>query len=316
MVSKPHPYAYAVAGFVAVAVMLTLIAGTPQSVPEVALGSSVLFHVERGLLILLPAFLVFVVLIRAWNGELPNEISREGFKYPTIDPKTVEDARNAALLNVVSSEPSSDPEDESKPDDLLALRLKLEAKLAYIAKILLRPPDADCPTFVTIGSLNYDGFLTAGEARTASQVLTVRDEELDTLRPRVRREFLANADTAVKNIRASVFFGLVRTMLKGNNWAVRDLQAGGRRPDLLVSKGRRVYRVVPRFFMGADAEKIEKLKWRLRGETPTRDRDIVVLPDGTANETEPDGRLMVTRLAGLKAKLELTKDPRSLPRLH
>jgi hypothetical protein len=317
-IEKPHPYAYFVIALLLVAVVVTSVTDLPASPPDVALGSDALLYVERGLAILLAVFLIFVVLVQAWKGRLPTEISRDGFKYPPlVDPETVEDMKGAAELKVSSSE--WDPNEESpekSPEDMLALRLKLEAKLTYIAKFLLRPDECDCATFFTIGSLNFDGFLSDREARTATQVLTMRDEELDTLAPHLRRDFLRDADKVVSNIRASVFFGLVRTTLKKNGWAVEDLRAGeGRRPDLLAEKGSRCYRVVPRFSIKSDPERITKVKRRLirhRDEAPESKRDIVVLPDRTRNKLEAETELAVVKFAGLKAMLGLKKDPRSL----
>lgn len=311
---KPHPYAYAVLAFIAGAGLATAVAGAPKNLPDVALGSSALLHLERASVILIASFLLFIVVVHAWRGELPDEISKDGFKYSPVDQKAVEVAQSAAELKVVSSEPGT--EDETRPDDLVELRLKLEAKLAYIGKILLRPPGSDGATFVTIGSLSYDGFLSDREARTASQILTMRDEELDTLPPALRRDFLLSADTVVKNIRASVFFGLVRTTLKRGNWEVRDLPVRGRRrPDLVVRNGQTRYRIVSHFSIKQEAKRLDDLVHRLRNnrtEVPGSQGDIVVLPDRTKNDVRPEENPTVLKFAELKDRLDLRHDPRSL----
>jgi hypothetical protein len=315
-VNWPHPYAVALLLFLAGALAVTVIAGVPSGLPDVALGSGAVLHVERALVIMAAIFFIFVLVARAWEGELPNEISRDGFKYPPVAPETVEDAKVAAAEGG-SDERGADPDDgDAVPDDLLGLRLKLEAKLSYIAKVLLRPEDCKCATFVTIGSLKHDGFLTDREARTATQVLTLRDEELDTLPPRMRREFLRSASTVVGNIRASVFYGLVRVALKENGWEIEEIPATKRRPDLLVQKGEQAYRVVPRFVTKKRSERIDKVKRRLRNhkdEAPGSKRGIVVLPDSSRTATDSSEDPVVVKFADLKSMLGLEKDPRALP---
>lgn len=129
----------------------------------------------------------------------------------------VKEAKEAAR-SAPSSEGDPDSEsgvgEEATPDDLLTLRLKLEAKMAYIAKCLLGDEDEGRTTFVTVGSLHYDGLLTDQEAHTATRVLTFRDEDLATIPARVRTEFLRAADQVVTNLRAAVFFGVVRRTLE------------------------------------------------------------------------------------------------------
>jgi hypothetical protein len=65
-----------VSGAVA-AVIVTCVAGTPRALPDVALGSAILLHVE-----LLAGYVVVLVLItKAWSGQLPTEMSTQGFRY-------------------------------------------------------------------------------------------------------------------------------------------------------------------------------------------------------------------------------------------
>src|SRR5205814_7032471 len=54
--------------------------------------------------------------------------------------------------------------------DLVRLRLKLEAKFAWITKHLLAGPDT--PTFATIGSLQYDGYLPPDQAQRLARLVS------------------------------------------------------------------------------------------------------------------------------------------------
>ena len=54
---------------------------TPDPLPAVALGSVVLLHLERALVLLAGFFFVMVVVVRTWRGELPVELSGRGLKY-------------------------------------------------------------------------------------------------------------------------------------------------------------------------------------------------------------------------------------------
>lgn len=69
------------------ALAVTLVTSAPAPLPSIALGSRVLFHLER-MLALLSGFLVLlVVLQRAWSGQLPSEISTQGVTYTAEEAK-------------------------------------------------------------------------------------------------------------------------------------------------------------------------------------------------------------------------------------
>jgi hypothetical protein len=63
------------------AILLTLVEGSPSRLPDVALDSTALFHVERVLALLGGATAVLVLVHRAARGELPTELSTQGVKY-------------------------------------------------------------------------------------------------------------------------------------------------------------------------------------------------------------------------------------------
>jgi uncharacterized membrane protein len=71
-------------GMIAAAV-ITATAATPSLLPAIALSSTMLFHLERGAACFAVYVFVLVILIRAWRGELPSEMSSQGVKYASPD---------------------------------------------------------------------------------------------------------------------------------------------------------------------------------------------------------------------------------------
>jgi hypothetical protein len=69
-----------IAGLVA-AVAVTLADGLPRTMPEVALGSVELFHLERAIALLAGYVAIVLLVSRAWSGQLPSELSPQGLKY-------------------------------------------------------------------------------------------------------------------------------------------------------------------------------------------------------------------------------------------
>ena len=63
------------------AVLVTLIEGTPRTLPGVALGSPVLLHAERALALVAVVIAVASVLAQAARGRLPIELSTSGLRY-------------------------------------------------------------------------------------------------------------------------------------------------------------------------------------------------------------------------------------------
>lgn len=64
-----------------ISVAVTLLEGTPKKLPWIALGSDVLLHVERAVLLLWLFVLTLVALVRTGRGELPVELSTTGVRY-------------------------------------------------------------------------------------------------------------------------------------------------------------------------------------------------------------------------------------------
>jgi hypothetical protein len=80
-----RPRAIAVTAGLIAALVMTLAAGPPPSLPDIAMSSTALFHTERAAALFAAWVFVLVILTRAWAGELPSELSGQGIKYASPD---------------------------------------------------------------------------------------------------------------------------------------------------------------------------------------------------------------------------------------
>lgn len=64
-----------------IAIAVTLLEGTPATLPAVALGSDVLLHALRAGALFAVVFILATVLSRASAGRLPSELSTSGIGY-------------------------------------------------------------------------------------------------------------------------------------------------------------------------------------------------------------------------------------------
>src|ERR1700709_1152297 len=192
---RKHGYALILCVVLFGAVVATLLSGVPSKLPAVARGSSFLLHIERVLAVMLASYLVMVVVGRAWKGELAVKISKDGLEFPQA---AIRDTESAARAVPIQSEEVSVT--DGPAESILSLRLELERKMSYIAPHLLSYAERR-DAFVTIGGLRYDEYITDDEARAASWLLTLRDEELDTLPANSRAAYLRNAEKVVESLR-------------------------------------------------------------------------------------------------------------------
>lgn len=83
----------------------TLVGGTPTRLPGIALGSPVLLHVERVIALFAALFLALVVLVRAFQGRLPTELSGRGVKYSERETtEEIRDSTATALENLETAQ--------------------------------------------------------------------------------------------------------------------------------------------------------------------------------------------------------------------
>lgn len=190
------------------------------------------------------------------------------------------------------------------------LRMRLEWKLAYIAKHLLA--DDGNPTFLTIGSLNFDDYLSDAEARTATGILTTREEELQELSAPDREQFLKDGQKFVDGMRASVFWGEVKRRLQGRGepgssefWKEDISGKKGARDDLLaMTKDGEEVRVVPVLSLDEQSAFDEAVE-RLEGEGGSQWK-LVVIPDDSERDERgrENGAPQVVKLGKLRQTLE------------
>ncbi|HWI71209.1 MAG TPA: hypothetical protein VNT55_04585 [Baekduia sp.] len=176
--------------------------------------------------------------------------------------------------------------------ELTELRLRLEAKLSYIAgQMGLDSGD------VSIGALRHDGYLTADEARTADNLLRLSEAELARASEQERAEFLKTGERFVDSIRAAVVAGAAQKELKRLGWSVQRGETGKR--DLVATSqdGRRAL-VVPVFSVTETAELPAKVARRV-AEIDGYDRRVIVLPDNTKATTTPGGDPAIAKLSEL-----------------
>jgi hypothetical protein len=81
------------------AVAITSATGAPSTLPEIALSSAVLFHLERAAALLTVYVFVLVILSRASRGELPSEMSGQGIKYSAEQAKEVTEQALVAITD-------------------------------------------------------------------------------------------------------------------------------------------------------------------------------------------------------------------------
>jgi hypothetical protein len=221
-----------------------------------------------------------------------------------------------AARQAVDTDPEDDKMRTGTPTSVMELRMRLEAKLAWIAKHLLvdNPEHPNHTTFVTIGSLRFDKLLSEEEAQTAATVMALRDEELDRLPDREREAFLSSATKVVNNLRAAAHFGSVRNEFdegleegKEDAWHVLEIPRGRMRPDLLAERGDDRFRVVPRFALSEDSENLDNERLENAGaQVPLVKRRVIVVPDESddSNITPPTEDPRVVRRRDVRAALD------------
>ena len=79
--STSRPLTAAVGVLALAAICISMIEGTPQRLPGVALESAVLLHAERALALFAAAIAVLTVLAQAARGRLPIELTSSGLRY-------------------------------------------------------------------------------------------------------------------------------------------------------------------------------------------------------------------------------------------
>jgi hypothetical protein len=87
----------------AAALVVTATSATPHLLPNIALHSLVLFHLERSAAFFTVYVFVLVILIRAWRGELPVEMSSQGIKYGSVDEPSPSSSTLRAVIDRIDA---------------------------------------------------------------------------------------------------------------------------------------------------------------------------------------------------------------------
>lgn len=210
------------------------------------------------------------------------KVSAAGMSFE-FSPKALSEAATARRETVdqeEQNEPNAEKESVeqdsgSAAEQLVELRLSLDQKLTYLAKHVLGAPvnGKEQPTFVTIGSLQYDKYLSEAQARTLMRLLMLSNFEAG--RPEVAA-FIDDASRVVRNLRATVFQRLVGKVAADCGWKrVRTISKPGRRL-LVVTKGKTELRLAPVWAVGTNRGKIDAALERLRSR---REVTLVVVPN-------------------------------------
>jgi len=178
---------------------------------------------------------------------------------------------------------------KTREPDLTAVRLRLEWKLAFVAKHLLDPDCCD-PEYLNVGSLFYDKYLTEVQARTAVAILTTRDLEVTALGIEGAKQFVNDASVFVDGVRATVFWNWVKKVLDEGRWHSTVIKGTSKRMDILAGKDK-VSRVTPVLALDRDSDLLRRAVKRVATDPnppPGLWRTIVVIPD--VSEAEPGPR--------------------------
>jgi hypothetical protein len=266
--------------------------------------------------LLLIAMLIAVIPSSTWDDLV------KSVKKATLGPLSFDLQRNADLVAAAAPERDTGEGEETKTKgekgdatvvDIFDLRMRLEMKLAYVAKHLLAPARGNA-TFLTIGSLQHDGYLDKREARMAIGILNTRQAELEALPEAARERFLKDAVEFVESVRASIFWGQVKRRLEGEDggdslYSNPIPTAGARRDDLGADSPEGQVRVAPSFALDSDSKILSGTINRLEREgAAARDgeRQLIVVPDNSHVGERPaqGGAPRVVRLASLREALE------------
>lgn len=198
-------------------------------------------------------------------------------------------------------------------DSLLDLKIRLEAKLTYLAKhVLCTDPDPNhlIPTFLTVGSLSYDGYLTREQAARAYEILGMREQEFRSGTSAEQAIFIAGATEFIDTVRIEVFAGLVTNKLRGLGWIADRITVKPRhRRDLRVTDAQKsvVHQIIPIFSFRPNSSLVCEARERLETSTevsPSGWRLIVVPPRSGAVDTTtlpdaPDDKAHTVELPAL-----------------
>jgi hypothetical protein len=287
-------------------------------------------------LLVVLAMAVYLDNSKRENGTVALAVAGLAVLFALIDPRLVRDADELSIgsftvkRGVAAKEAKEaakvqqddeDSEATARTESLVALRLRLEAKLVYLAKHQLNGyfatprPTQDLratapPTYLTVGSLLVDDGLTADEAERATQVLTASEAALRRLPRGDREEFLTRANYLVRNFRAVVHRNLTRHEVfaaAAADAAVEKRFRGTASPYLRLPGVNEELVVVPVYAISKASKMMERANTRLAKLDLGKARAcfVLVVPDNsrtlppTKQNCELDAQPVVVALSDL-----------------
>jgi hypothetical protein len=110
--------ASAIAAFAA-ALATTALSGIPRPLPGIAMGSTSLFYIERGVIVFAVLVVAVSLLARGLRGELPSQVSTTGLTYPESLERAVSSSDEA--ISALAARLDRLDEDVEKRDQVLRL---------------------------------------------------------------------------------------------------------------------------------------------------------------------------------------------------
>jgi hypothetical protein len=108
----------AIAAFTA-ALATTALSGIPRPLPGIAMGSTSLFYIERGVIVFAVLVVAVSLLARGLRGELPSQVSTTGLTYPESLERAVSSSDEA--ISALAARLDRLDEDVEKRDQVLRL---------------------------------------------------------------------------------------------------------------------------------------------------------------------------------------------------
>lgn len=101
------------------ALATTALSGIPRPLPGIAMGSTSLFYIERGVIVFAVLVIAVSLLARGLRGELPSRVSTTGLSYPESLERAVSSSDEA--ISALAARLDRLDEDLEKRDQVLRL---------------------------------------------------------------------------------------------------------------------------------------------------------------------------------------------------
>jgi hypothetical protein len=192
----------------------------------------------------------------------------KSFQFGSISVEMRDYAARAA-----SGKEGQNEEDPAHAGTLLELHAELESRLVYLAKHHFGD-DTDKknlrPTFLNVGSLRHDQYLTTEQTQIAYDILGMRQIEFNSMALAERKLFVDGASPFVDTFRVQVFVNEIIKELASRGWKSEPAYPDSKRRDLRVSREKSqstvAHQVVPVYANNVDSPLVQNVQERLRAD--------------------------------------------------